>query len=151
MHVAFQITNGYNIDAKEDTESGTPEASDVQSQTAPPPPEKKPKCRAYRSEWSDKFPWLRCEVVDGNEKMFCSRCEKAGRRNGFTRGSNNLRMSALIEHSQSNDHVAAHNLTPQRGVLAAESDQDEAAKSPCGEQGYAAYAHCKLWRDTGKF
>ncbi|XP_042610690.1 zinc finger protein 862-like [Cyprinus carpio] len=87
-------------DAKEDTESGTPEASDVQSQTALPPPEKKPKCRAYRSEWSDKFPWLRCEVVDGNEKnMFCSRCEKAGRRNGFTRGSNNLRMSALIEQA----------------------------------------------------
>ncbi|ROI81980.1 Protoheme IX farnesyltransferase, mitochondrial [Anabarilius grahami] len=52
-------------DAKEDTESGTPEASDVQSQTAPPPPEKKPKCRAYRSEWSDKFPWLKCEMPSG--------------------------------------------------------------------------------------
>uniref|UniRef100_A0A9J8ACM9 C17orf113 probable zinc finger domain-containing protein n=1 Tax=Cyprinus carpio carpio TaxID=630221 RepID=A0A9J8ACM9_CYPCA len=49
--------------------------------------------------------------------------KKAGRRNGFTRGSNNLRMSALIEHSQSNDHVAAHNLTPQQVAMKGHCDK----------------------------
>ena len=46
-----------------------PEAIDVRTA----PPEKRPKCRAFRSEWSDKFPWLMCEVIDGNDKMFCSK------------------------------------------------------------------------------
>ncbi|KAM4551083.1 uncharacterized protein C17orf113-like [Odontesthes bonariensis] len=49
--------------------------------------------------------------------MFCSHCEMAGRRNGFTKGSTNLRMSALIEHSQSNDHVSALHLKPQQVVM----------------------------------
>ena len=90
-----------------------PEAIDVRTA----PPEKRPKCRAFRSEWSDKFPWLRCEVIDGNDNIFCSHCEKAGRRNGFTRGSNHFRISALIKHSQRNDHVAALNLTPQQVAI----------------------------------
>src|SRR4029434_3544518 len=52
-----------------------------------------------------EFPWLMCKEINVNDKMFCLHCEMAGRRNGFTRGSNHFRISALIEHSQSNDHV----------------------------------------------
>ena len=64
------------------------------------PAEKRSKCRGFRPEWKDKYPWLRCDIIDGSEKMFCSHCEKSGRKNGFTKGSTNMRMSSLIEHSR---------------------------------------------------
>ncbi len=32
----------------------------------------------------EKIFWLRCDVINGKEKMFCSCCERTGRKNGFT-------------------------------------------------------------------
>ncbi|XP_063050080.1 uncharacterized protein C17orf113-like [Engraulis encrasicolus] len=80
-------------------------------------PAKKRK-RTFKEEWTEQFRWLRHERVDGGtETMFCVICEKAGKANGFTKGSVNLKKSALVEHSESSDHKSAMALTPQQSAM----------------------------------
>lgn len=100
--------------SKEKDDDDEAEITETAADDAVPPAEKKKKCRPFRADWKDRYPWLRCEVIDGTEKMFCSQCEKSGKKNGFTRGSTNMRCSSLIEHSQCNDHVMAVSLFSQQ-------------------------------------
>ncbi|CAK6981758.1 zinc finger protein 862-like [Scomber scombrus] len=93
------------------------EITETAADDAVAPAKKKQKCWAFRPEWKDKYPWLRCDIIDGSEKMFCSHCEKSGKKNGFTRGSTNMRSSSLIEHSQCNDHVIAVSLFSQQTAM----------------------------------
>lgn len=96
------FTKQNSSEEKDGDETEIPEAA---ADDVLPPAEKKRKSRSFRTEWMEKYPWLRCEVMDGTEKMFCSHCEKSGKKNGFTRGSTNMRSSSLIEHSQCSDHI----------------------------------------------
>ncbi|KAJ8404748.1 hypothetical protein AAFF_G00336110 [Aldrovandia affinis] len=86
-------SNG-NDDDESEIQSEVTETADAVA-----PAKKKQKCRAFRPEWKSEFPWLRCDIIDGEENMFCSHCEKSGRKNGFTRGATNMRISALTEQS----------------------------------------------------
>ncbi|XP_061573635.1 zinc finger protein 862-like isoform X1 [Cololabis saira] len=108
-------SNGEGDD--ESTSKRLSEEMETTTDDALAPAEKKPKCRGFRLEWKDKYPWLRCDIIDGSEKMFCSHCEKSGRKNGFTKGSTNMRMSSLVEHSRCNDHVSAVTLSAQRAAM----------------------------------
>ena len=80
------------------------------------PAEKRRKTRAFRPDWKEKFPWVRCDIVEDEERLFCAQCKKSGRKNGFTRGSANMRFSSLTEHSQCNDHISAANLKQKIGA-----------------------------------
>ncbi len=93
------------------------EITETAADNAMAPAKKKQKSQVFRPEWKDRYPWLRCDIIDGSEKMFCSHCEKSGKKNGFTRGSTNMRSSSLIEHSQCSDHVITVNLFSQQTAM----------------------------------
>lgn len=64
--------------------------------TAAGEPAKKRTKRSFKGEWAEQFRWLRHEKVDGGvETMFCIICEKAGKNNGFTKGSIYLKKICL--------------------------------------------------------
>ena len=40
------------------------------------PAEKRRKTRAFRPDWKEKFPWVRCNIVEDEERLFCAQCGK---------------------------------------------------------------------------
>lgn len=64
--------------------------------------------RKFRTEWQKEFTWLRFDEV--KQKMFCSLCEKANRKNPFAKdGCINFQHSTLVKHAGNNDHQIALN------------------------------------------
>ena len=69
-------------------------------------PPKKVLKRRFRPEWKKEFPWLHYD--EAKEKMFCTVCEKAKRKNPFASGGCiNFQHSTLTKHAANNDHKVA--------------------------------------------
>ena len=69
-------------------------------------PPKKVLKRRFRPEWKKEFPWLHYD--EAKEKMFCTVCEKAKRKNPFASGGCiNFQHSSLTKHAANNDHKVA--------------------------------------------
>ena len=69
------------------------------------PPKKVPKWRV-RQEWKKEFPWLHFD--EEKEKMFCTVCKKAKRKNPFASGGCiNFQHSTLTKHAMINNHKVA--------------------------------------------
>ena len=69
-------------------------------------PSKKVPKRRFHQEWKKEFPWLHYD--EEREKMFCTVCEKAKRKNPFASGGCiNFQHSTLTKHAANNDHKVA--------------------------------------------
>ena len=62
---------GYDNESETEMQSDS-EVTETAADDIVAPAGKKMKCRVFRPEWTDKYPWLRCNIIDGSEKMFCS-------------------------------------------------------------------------------
>ena len=65
---------------------------------------KEPK-RRFRQEWKKEFPWLHYD--EEKEKMFCTVCEKAKRKNPLVDPVVDAKHSILTKHAMNNDHKVA--------------------------------------------
>ena len=62
--------------------------------------------RRFCQEWKKEFPWLHCD--EEKEKLFCTVCKKAKRKNPFARGGCiNFQHSMLTKHAANNNHKVA--------------------------------------------
>ena len=59
--------------------------------------------RGFKTSWLDKFVWLKYT----GEKMYCKYCEEAKKKNSYTSGCMNFRISHIQKHGKSRDHSAA--------------------------------------------
>ena len=66
-------------------------------------PRKKFYKRSFKSSWLDKFIWL---TFDG-DKMYCKYCLEIKKKNSYTVGCRNFRISDINKHTRSRDHSAA--------------------------------------------
>ncbi|KAI4830680.1 hypothetical protein KUCAC02_002296 [Chaenocephalus aceratus] len=103
------------------TSDSVPDEATPQTSETEGPAVKKARVH-FKADRQKKFKWLQCESVDGVETMFCSLCARSGIKNGFTRGSTNMRASALTEHSQCQDHTFAVNAGQQQMAMKSHID-----------------------------
>ena len=120
---------------RSDTHTPPPVSEEAADAVPVAPAEKRRKTRAFRPDWKEKFPWVRCDIVEDEERLFCAQCEKSGRKNGFTRGSANMRFSSLTEHSQCNDHISAANLKQLQMAMKGQCEKatDSSKKKLCSQ------------------
>lgn len=66
--------------------------------------------RLFLDKWKTGRPWLRAEIIDGKQLMFCDFCIAAGiesRKDAFVRGSSNMKLGSIESHETSNNHKFA--------------------------------------------
>lgn len=103
--------------------------SDKPTDCTEPAKKKQKTKRCFRAEWLEIYTWLRHETVGGVGKMYCTFCQKAGKLNGFTKGSTNIKRGAINEHAQSTDHVASVALRQQQNVMQEHCDKAKKSSS----------------------
>ena len=114
---------------EEESEQEQEEDAGASDKPTEPAKKKQKTKRPFKPEWLEIYTWLRHNTVEGIDKMYCTLCQKAGKLNGFTKGSTNIKRGAINEHAQSADHVAAVALRPQQNVMQEHCDQAKQSSS----------------------
>ena len=69
--------------------------------------------RALKPEWKKDRPWLTFR----NNRMFCTACEKAGKKNVFTTGQDTFKLDRIKLHEGTEDHKMASAAPKQADAL----------------------------------
>jgi len=108
----------------------------VQSLSGDKDKEKKKAKREYQKSWETTYPWLQ----PSENGMICQICSNKGKKNSFTIGCTDYKISACKQHSFTVDHVAAIEETRASANLI-KSVQNQNVKAEVGIQKLIANAY----------